>query len=125
MASYSTRSSTEHSILGQPAAFHRNQLPTAADVFRAYDYYWKNDTCNSLHERATLVAHEIKEIYDRSSIPTIEISNIVIRMKRLATKIHDLGKYSDDEKSPAKYQESMQSLDNLFDICPYKFYRKD
>lgn len=32
--------------------------------------------------------------------------------------MHDPDKYSDDKESCAKYQESIQALDNLFDICP-------
>src|SRR5688572_10125126 len=79
MASASTRSSTEHSILGQPKAFRKNQLPTSADVFRTYDFYLKTSTLSTAHERATLVAQEVKEIYHAASIPTATVSSIVIR----------------------------------------------
>jgi len=64
MAFVTSRSATEHSILGQPAAFRRNQFPTSADVFTAYDYYVKTEKASTVHERATLVAHEVKEIYN-------------------------------------------------------------
>ena len=107
MAFTITRSSTEHSILEQPAIFSKKQLPTSADVFREYDYYLKNEKWSSAHERATLVAHEIKEIYDTSSIPSIEVNSIVIRIKRLVSKVHELCKYSDAKKSSATYHESL------------------
>jgi hypothetical protein len=122
MASIITRSVTEHSILGQPATFRRNQLPTSADVFRAYDYYVKTGTANTVHERATLVAHEVKEMYDLASIGTIEVSSVVIRIKRLVSKVQDLGKYSDAKKSSSKYQENLHSLETLFDICACKCF---
>ena len=122
MASVTTRSATEHSILGQPTVFPKNQLPTSADVFRAYDYYVKTAKAGTVHERATLVAHEIKEIYNRASIPTAEVSSIVIRIKRLVAKVQELAKYSDAKKSSATYQENLQSLENLFDICTCKCF---
>jgi len=122
MASVSTRSATEHGILEQPAAFCKNQLPTSADVFRAYDYYVKTAKASTVHERATFVAEEVKEIYDRASIPTAEINSIVVRIKRLATKVQELGKYSDAKKSSATSKETLQSLENLFDICACKCF---
>lgn len=108
MASVTTRSATEHSILGQPTVFPKNQLPTSADVFRAYDYYVKTAKAGTVHERATLVAHEIKEIYNRASIPTAEVSSIVIRIKRLVAKVQELAKYS-DAKSPQLHIKKIYS----------------
>ena len=122
MASVTTRSTTEHSILGQPTEFRKNQLPTSADVFRAYDYYVKTAKASSVHERATFVAQEVIEIYDKASIPTVELSSVVIRIKRLVNKVQELGKYSDAKKSSATYQEHLQSLENLFDICTCKCF---
>jgi len=49
------------------------------------------------------MAQESKEIFDRSSIPTIEVSSIVIRIKGLVSKIQDLLKYSDDKKFSTKH----------------------
>src|SRR5207248_8036210 len=70
----------------------------------------------------TLVAHEIKGIYDRASIPTAEVNSIVICIKRLVAKVQELGKYSDAKKSSATYPENLQSLENLFDICTCKCF---
>ena len=122
MASVSTRSTTEHSILGQPTIFRKNQLPTYADVFRTYDFYLKTSTLSTAHERALAVAQQVKEIYETGSIPTVEISSIAIRIKRLVAKVQELGKYSEAKKSSATYQEKLQSLENLFDICACKCY---
>jgi hypothetical protein len=122
MSFVTTRSATEHSILGQPAKLGKNQLPTSADVFKVYDYYVKTAKTNSVHERATLVAHEVKEIYDAASIPTAELSSVVVRIKRLVAKVQELGKYSEAKKSSTTYQDSLQSLQNVFDICACKCF---
>ena len=70
MATVKTRSETEHGILGQPRPFQTNQLPTSADVFKAYDYLLKNNNCASVTERATVIANEIKALYNKASIPS-------------------------------------------------------
>lgn len=122
MASVSTRSSTEHSLLGQPTAFRKNQLSTFADVFRIYDSYLKTSTLSIAHERAILVAQEVTKIYHATSIPTAEVSSIVILIKRLVAKVNELGKYSEAKKSSETYQENLKSLENLFDVCACKCY---
>ena len=124
MATVKTRSETEHGILGQPRPFQTNQLPTSADVFKAYDYLLKNNNCASVTERATVIANEIKALYNKASIPTIAVSSLVIRIKRLINKVHELGKYSDRKKSSATFKSSLQMLDQLFDICLCKCFNK-
>jgi len=65
--------------------------------------YFKNTVINEIFHlkyfngTSLLIPHEIKEIYNRLSIPTIEESSIVISIKRLVSKILDLDKYSDDK----------------------------
>ena len=98
MASAITRSASSHSILGQPTELRKNQLPTSADVFRAYDHYLKTEKAGTFHERVTRVALEVKELYDRASIPTANISSIATRIKRLVAKVQELGKYSNTKK---------------------------
>ena len=44
------------------------------------------------------------------------------RIKRLVIKVQELSKYSDAKKSSATYQEHLQSLENLFDICACKCF---
>jgi len=122
MASIATRSVTVHNVTGQPIEFHKNQLPKCTDVFRAYQFHVNSGKVTTVHERATLVAQEVKEMYDRASIPTVELISIVIRVKRLVAKVQSLGKYSKSKKSSSKYQQSLQSLENLFDICACKCY---
>ena len=73
-----------------------------------YDYYVKTAKASTVNQRATLVAHEVKEMFERASIPTAEISRVVIRIKRLVAKVQELGKYSDTKKSLETYQETLQ-----------------
>ena len=120
MASITTRGVTEHTILGQPSALTRNQLPTSADVYRAYDYYLKDKIYTGLHERATAVAQEIVSIYCKASIPVIDIKSVVNRVKKLINKVQGLTKYSSSKKTSVSYQDSLKSLNTVFDICPCK-----
>ena len=122
MASVSTRGITEHPILGQPAKMSTNQLPTSADVYRLYDYYLKNGQYTSLIQRKTAVAHEIISIYMKASIPSIDVKSVSNRIQKLITKVKDLAKYPISKRTSVTYQESLKSLDNLFDICPCKCF---
>lgn len=83
MAAVKTRKSVEHSVFGIPQPLPTNQLPTSADVFRAYDYCLKFGNTSSLHERSSVVAEEVKHVYSSASIPTIEFDSIVKRVKIL------------------------------------------
>ena len=78
----------------------------------------------TLHERSSLVAHDVKEIYDSASIPAIEFSSIVKRVERLVEKVQDLGKYSEIKKSSSRYKESVSMLQNVFDVCSCKYFDK-
>ena len=122
MASAITRAASSHSILGKPRELRKNQLPTSADVFRAYDHYLKTEKAGTSHERVTRVALEVKELYDRASIPTANVGSIATRIKRLVAKVQELGKYSNTKKSSVKYEWNLQSLENLFDICACKCF---
>jgi len=61
----------------------------------SYDYYVKTRKASTVHERATLVAHEVKKIYNLASIKTFAVSSVVICIKRLVATVQELGKYSD------------------------------
>jgi len=122
MATAITRSVIAHSNFGHPASLCNNQLPTSGDVFRAYHNYAQISKKHTLQERTALVAKEIKEIYDRASIPTIGFGSIMIRVRRLVAKVHKTGKYSDTKKSSGTYHKFMKSFDSLFDICACKCF---
>ena len=120
MESVSTRVSTKHSVLGQPAVLKRNQLPTSADVYRQYDYFLKHEKYDSGQKRATSVAQEVLSIYNTASIPTIDEKSVVNRIKKLIDKVKDLGKYPSSKKTSNTYQDCLKSLETVFDICTCK-----
>ena len=127
MASQRTRSSTEHSVVGSSQPLPIFQVPTSSDVFRRYENYLKFGTiCTecTLHERSSLLTHDVKKIYDLASIPTIEFSSIVKCVERLVEKVQDLGKYSEIKKSSSRYKESVSMLQNVFDVCFCKCFDK-
>ncbi|KAK0041400.1 hypothetical protein Bpfe_029201 [Biomphalaria pfeifferi] len=117
-----TRSSTEHSIFGNPQPMPKSQLPTSADVFRAYDYQLKFGECSSVHGRSSLIGNKVKKIYDTAGIPTIEINSVVKRVERLVAKVKELNKYSTSKKSSATFEETFQSLQSVFDVCCCKCF---
>src|SRR5438552_5166641 len=117
MTTATTRRSTEHSIFGSTQPLPKSQLPTSADVFRAYHYYLKFNNSSSLYDRSSMVAQEVKQIYDAASIPTIEIKSITKRVQRLVNKVQELGKYSECKKSSQKYKEKVENFHTMFDVC--------
>jgi hypothetical protein len=118
-----TRSKSRHCLFGQTCELPRNQLPTCEDVFRDYCY---NEKCTQFHtgfnEQATLLANKVKEIYMKASIPTVEFSSIVVRVKRLISKVRELEKYPECKRSSAKFQDKLSSFSKLFDICCCKCF---
>lgn len=119
-----TRRITENSIVGQPEKLPINQLPTCASVFRAVLHYTKMHMTKSKSEVATIVAEQVKEIYDRSGIPTIQIPGVVMRIKRLIMKIEGLRKYTTDKKASSNFQKQFDSIENIFDICSCKCFTR-
>lgn len=120
MESVTTRDSTKHSVLGQPAVLKRNQLPTSADVYRQYDYFLKHENYDSVQKRAASVAQEVISIYSTASIPTIDEKSVVNRIKKLLDTVKDLAKYPSSKKTSITYQDSLKSLETVFDICTCK-----
>lgn len=117
MASVKTRQSVEHSVFGIPQPLPTTQLPTSADVFRAYNYCLKFGSTSSLHKRSSVVAEEVKQVYSSASIPTIEFSSIVKRIERLVEKVKELGKYAGSRKSCTTYQAGLANFQTIFDVC--------
>ena len=101
-----------------------NQLPTSADVFRAYDYCLKFGSTSSLHERSSVVAEEVKQVYSSASIPTIEFHSIVKRVKSLVDKVKELGKYAKSKKICTTYQTSVANVHSIFDVCTCSCFEK-
>ena len=123
MAVCSTRSSVEHSLFGNPSQLVHNMIPTCVDVFKAYCYNQTVDEISgSFHDRCKIIATAVKEIYVRASIPTIELNSIVVCVKRLVSKVHELEKYPDAKKSSVTFREKLSSFSNLFNVCSLQMF---
>ena len=117
MKSCGTRSTTEHSIFGQPVKLPKRQLPTSEDVFKAYDFVFKEGQITGIHEISTNVAMEVIQIFISASIPTTELTSVIVRIKRLVEQVHKLVKYPDSKKSSQTFKDKLSSFKTLFDIC--------
>jgi len=123
MSACNTRSKTEHSIFGQPSELPKKQLPTSEDVFRAYDYCLKDEQCTGgIHQIATKIAEDVIQVYADACIPTVQLSCVIVKVKRLVEKVHKLGKYSENKKTSQTFKGTLYSFKTLFDICSCKCY---
>lgn len=123
MANICTRSFTETSLFGQSAKLPLNKLPTCEDVVRAY--YWNQKSTmekRNVQEQAKVLATVVKDLYTRASIPSVSINSIIIRIKRLMKKVHDLEKYSDLKRSSLTFQGKLNNFKNVFDVCTCKCF---
>lgn len=118
MATYATRRSTEHAIFGQPATLPTNQLPSCADVVKLYLFYQKQQNeVFTIHDYATRISKEVKDLYDKACIPTIKLSSIIQKVKRLVEKMQELGKYAEKKRTLETFQSKVNLFDTLFDVC--------
>ena len=123
MATSATRSQTEHALFGYPADLPTNQIPTCLDIVKCYLFHVHNDKqLLGPHDRAKVIAHQVKEIYDKASIPAINISSIVVRLRRLILLVRDLDKYPLPKRLSVAFQEKVQSFHKLFDVCTCKCF---
>lgn len=74
------------------------------------------------HDRAKVIAEQVKEIYTRASIPSVDVNSIVVRIKRLIADMRNLDKYPQGKRSSAAFQEKVSSMNKLFDVCTCKCY---
>ena len=118
MASCSTRSSTEHAIFGQPATLPSNQLPTCEDVIKLYWFYQKQQNeMTTIHDYATRIAIDVKDLYHKAGIPTIKLPNIVQKVKRLIEKMQKLLKHPEKKRSMESFKAKVETFGQLFDVC--------
>lgn len=115
-----TRHKDRHAIFGYPQPLVENQLPLAEDVFRAYKFHQVVNKDASVTHLAKLVATEVKGIYNKAGIPTIEFESVIVKVKRLIVNVNDLMKYSRNKQSSQKYQDKIKSFSCLFDISACK-----
>lgn len=117
---WSTRSQDRHSVFGHPKALDQDRLPLAEDVFRAYRFHQTANSSGNINDLVKLVATEVRDLYVKASLPTIELDSVVKKVKRLVQKINELSKYSEKKRSSVSYQENITKLSTLFDICTCK-----
>jgi hypothetical protein len=123
MATYATRSQTEHALFGYPADLPTTQLATCLDIVKCYLFHLHDDEqLSGSHDRAKVIANQVKEIYDKASIPSINVSSIVVRVKRLISLMRDLDKYPLGKRSSAAFQDKVLSFQKLFDVCTCKCF---
>lgn len=126
MASICTRSKTEHSIFGQAVQLPERQLPTCADVYKAYSWSQKqsesSDVGYSVSDRMNLLAEQVKDIYSKASIPTVELYSVTVHLKRVIEKVNKLEKYPVSKRSSLSFQEKVNGFNQLFDVCTCKCF---
>lgn len=122
MDSMCTRSVTE-TIFGQAAKLPTRQLPTCQDIFKAYCWNQKIvDHKESVAEQIKLLAEEVKDAYANSSIPTIDVHSIKVRIKRLISKVKELEKYPEGKRRAQTFQSKFKCFEELFDVCICKCF---
>ena len=67
-------------------------IPLGTDVFKAYLLHQRNNSKLSTLDVSRVIALEVKDIYERASIPTIDINSIMKKVQRLVEKGRDLKK---------------------------------
>jgi hypothetical protein len=111
-----TRNESINWFIGQPSILSMNQLPTYGDIYSAYLYQTTMKNCNK-DEAVDIVAHKVKEIYTRGSIPTIQIKSIVTSINRFLDKIREA------TKNKVAREKQKDKLKILFNISPCKCFQ--
>lgn len=123
MASTFTRSKTAHSFFGQAVQLPESQLPTCADICRAYSWRQRySDQDSGVHERIRLLAEQVQQIYSKASIPTVELYSITLHIRRLIDNVTQLEKYPMSKRSSLSFQQKVNSFQKLFDVCTCKCF---
>src|SRR5215469_15115616 len=123
MASNKTRSKTQHAFFGQACELPKRQIPTCADVYRAYIWNQKkNEDVSRINDRIKLLAEEILSLYNQASIPVIEMHSVTVHIKRILDKVTGLEKYPTKSRSSLQFQNKIADFDRLFDVCPCKCF---
>ena len=66
---------------------------------------------------ANSLSLQLKELYDRAGIPTIELQSIERKISRLISKMKALNKYSHVRQSANSYIAKVNSFKQVFDVC--------
>lgn len=120
MPSLKTRSETNNRFCGQPCLLSGMQLPTCQDVMKLYAYYRSDNNLNTHQEHAKKVADDVMKLYNKASIPTIQLSSITQKVIRLFNRMVKVSKYGKGIRTSIVFEEKLTVLDSLFDICSCK-----
>lgn len=71
--------------------FDRTKLPTALDVLKVFFHHQRIGR-KKIEESATKVAQEVKSIWKETSIPTLLLRNITLKIDRMKKKYEILKK---------------------------------
>lgn len=106
-------------LIGPPAEeIHCSRLPTNQQVLQLLFYRIKSSR-STIREKATLVAKEVQEIWNKTEIPTSSLRNVVERIMNLHDEWVNVTKNKYRKASIAqrdKEQKFKEKISNLFDI---------
>ena len=85
-------------------------LITSQTTYMLFEDVDKANAANSL-------SLQVKEVYDRAGIPTIELRSIEREINRLISKMKALNKYSHARQSANSYIAKVNSFKQVFDVC--------
>ena len=109
----STRQSNQHFIFGNTNKLPDNILPTNKDVGR-YFVYLKSTENASNKKLSGQIAEELIDIWNRASIPTVQLLAVQHKVIRLIER----GLYLSRSKKSKKLTSAFKTnLNKLFDIC--------
>src|SRR5579872_59989 len=123
MASIQTRSTTEHSFLGQAAELPERQIPTCGDVYKAY--FWlqtQSEQPTKVSDRIKVLAELVKDVYTKASIPTVELHSISVHIKRVIDKVNAMEKYPMSKRSSQSFHDKVSDFNKVFDVCTCKCF---
>ena len=111
-------------MFGAAAKLPKQQIPTYEDVFKAYCWSLKTDDTEPklMFKRVKMLAIEVKDIYTKASIPSIDLQSIAVSIHRLISKVRKLEKYPKLKRTSATIHENYSSFQKLFDVCTCKCY---
>ena len=81
-------------------------------------YIRKNSPGTSVCLINKKLASNIISIWEKAGIPIIALNSVLIKLSKLVDAAQRLLKYSNDKRTSAANRSSMQSFEEVFDICP-------
>ena len=83
---------------------------------------WLDTKPKLMFKRVKMLAIEVKDIYTKASIPSIDLQIIAVSIQRLISKAHKLEKYPKLKRTSAAFHDNYSSFQKLFYVCTCKCY---